>query len=91
MLVRHGEANHNVTWSGVIVDYLEEGEKRILDTELTETGRRQAQLVAERLKTEKIDLVTSSDLRRARDTALAVASPHNIQVRTGISSAFYNQ
>ena len=82
MLVRHGEAKHNVAWSGVILDYLEDGEKRILDTELTDTGRRQAQLLAERLKQEKIDLVAASDLRRARDTALAVASPHNIQVHT---------
>ena len=56
---------------------MEEGEKRVLDTELTETGRQQAQLLAERLKTEKIDLAATSDLRRARDTALAVVSRHN--------------
>ena len=89
-MVRHGEADHNVTedqragaGSGVIVHYVEDGEKRICDTELTETGRRQAQLVAERLKVEKIDLAAASDLRRARDTALAVARlQNNIQVLT---------
>ena len=56
---------------------MEDGEWRVLDTELSETGRQQAQLLAERLKTEKIDLVATSDLRRARDTALAVVSRHN--------------
>ena len=83
VMVRHGEADHNVTesqragsGSGVIVHYVQDGEKRICDTELTETGRQQAQLVAERLKEEKIDLAASSDLRRARDTALAVVSRH---------------
>ena len=56
VLVRHGEADHNVTesqragsGSGVIVNYVEDGEKRICDTELTQTGRQQAQLVAERM------------------------------------------
>merc|ERR1711884_235423 len=90
VMVRHGEADHNVTedqragaGSGRIVNYVEDGEKRICDTELTETGRQQAHLVAERLKEEKIDLAAASDLRRARDTALAVASRHNnIQVHT---------
>ena len=89
-MVRHGEADHNVTetqragsGSGVIVHYVEDGEKRICDTELTENGRQQAQLVAERLKQEKIDLAAASDMRRARDTALAVVSRHNnIQVHT---------
>ena len=90
MMVRHGEADHNVTeaeragsGSGVIVHYVEDGEKRICDTELTETGRRQALLVAERLQQERIDLAAASDLRRARDTALAVARLHNkMQVHT---------
>ena len=90
VMVRHGEADHNVTeaeragsGSGVIVHYVEDGEKRICDTELTETGRRQAQLVAERLQQERIDLAAASDLRRARDTALAVARLHNnMQVHT---------
>ena len=89
VMVRHGEADHNVTeaqragsGSGVIVHYVEDGEKRICDTELTETGRKQAKLVAERLKLEKIDLAAASDLRRARDTALAVAEQqNNLQVR----------
>ena len=90
VMVRHGEADHNVKESqragsgfGVIDHYVLDGEKRICDSKLTETGRQQAQLVAERLKEEKIDLAASSDLRRARDTALAVVSRHsNSQVHT---------
>ena len=81
VLVRHGEADHNVTeaqrtgtGSGVIVNYIDDGEMHICDTELTQTGRQQARLVAQRLKDQKFDVAASSDLRRARDTALAVAS-----------------
>ena len=87
VLVRHGEADHNVTedqrkgaGAGVIVNYIDDGEKHICDTELTESGRRQARLVAERLKAEKFDFAAASDLRRARDTALAVASLQHIEV-----------
>ena len=81
ILVRHGQASHNVKGSEVIFNFKEEGENRVLDTDLTETGRQQAQKVAERLSQKKIDLAISSDLRRALDTALAVASRHNnIQV-----------
>merc|ERR1712154_587985 len=83
ILVRHGQASHNVKGSEVIFNFKEEGENRVLDTDLTETGRQQAQKVAERLSQKKIDLAISSDLRRALDTALAVASRHNnIQVHT---------
>ena len=84
VLVRHGEADHNVkeadrpgAGSGVIVNYIDDGEKHICDTELTQKGRDQARRVAERLREERFDVMASSDLRRARDTALAVASLQN--------------
>ena len=82
LLVRHGEAEQNLKESTAIIDFLEDGEKRLKDSELTETGRKQAELVAKRLKLEKIDLAAASDLRRARDTALTVAGQqNNLQVR----------
>ena len=75
VLVRHGEADHNVpeeqrSGSGVFVN-------DVIDTDLTENGREQARRVALRPKEERFDLVVSSDLRRARDTARAVASLHD--------------
>ena len=65
VLVRHGEADHNVlqeqrSGSGVILN-------EVIDTDLTENGREQARRVALRLKEERFDLVASSDLKRARD------------------------
>ena len=45
VLVRHGQASHN-SGSEMIFDYFQEGEKQILDTDLTQTGREQAQQVA---------------------------------------------
>merc|ERR1712154_331144 len=63
ILVRHGQASHNVKGSEVIFNFKEEGENRVLDTDLTETGRQQAQKVAERLSQKKIDLAISSDLK----------------------------
>ena len=35
VLVRHGEAEQNLKESTAIVDFLEEGEKRLMDSELT--------------------------------------------------------
>merc|ERR1712154_735883 len=75
VLVRHGEADHNVlqeqrSGSGVILN-------EVIDTDLTENGREQARRVALRLKEERFDLVVSSDLRRGRDTARAVARLHD--------------
>ena len=58
-IVRHGQTTWNI-------------EKRIqghANAELTEKGRRQGDLVAERLKDENIDIIYSSDLDRARITA----------------------
>ncbi len=49
-----------------------------LDVDLSDEGRRQAALLGERLAAEKIAAVYCSPLRRARDTAAAVASPHGL-------------
>jgi len=66
-LLRHArsEANDANVWSG-------QG-----DAPLSEAGRAQARLVAERLRQRSFDLVVSSDLQRARDTV--TASGHAIE------------
>ena len=70
--MRHGESEGNAarTFTGHI------------DSPLTETGRRQAQIVAETLAGVKVDRVISSDLSRARDTAQVIAERHGLAVET---------
>jgi len=65
ILVRHGESESNLSgrWQGHS------------DSALSETGRRQAALLARRLEHEGFDLVLSSDLSRAADTARALGRP----------------
>lgn len=72
IFVRHGEAIGNVTkvFHG------------FTDSELTENGKAQAERAAMRLKTEPIDRVFSSDLKRAYKTAQAVAKPHGLKIVT---------
>ena len=64
LLIRHGETAWNA-------------ERRLqghLDIPLNAEGERQAKLLAKALAPESIDLVVSSDLQRARQTAQAVAT-----------------
>ena len=63
LLVRHGETDWNAErrWQGHA------------DVPLNARGRDQAETLAEQLGGEDIDAIYSSDLSRARDTALAVA------------------
>lgn len=70
-LVRHGESvwNNRCRYQGQA------------DIQLSDTGRLQARLLAERLKKEKITDVYSSDLKRAYDTANILAAPHNLHVQ----------
>ena len=72
ILVRHGETDWN------IVRRIQGGDS---DTPLNETGRRQAEALAARLKDEKITAVFSSPLQRALHTAQAIASYHNLAVK----------
>jgi alpha-ribazole phosphatase len=64
LLVRHGQTAWNLEWRFM-------GQA---DIPLDETGQGQALAVAARLAAERPAVIYSSDLRRARDTALAIQS-----------------
>jgi broad specificity phosphatase PhoE len=70
LLARHGESDWNVEqrWQGHA------------DRPLTELGRQQARALADRLAAYPLDAVYSSDLRRALDTARAVAERRRLDV-----------
>jgi broad specificity phosphatase PhoE len=70
LLARHGETdwNHARRWQGHA------------DRPLTDRGRAQAADLAERLADIPLDAVYSSDLRRARETAEAVAHAQGLEV-----------
>jgi broad specificity phosphatase PhoE len=71
LLSRHGESdwNHAKRWQG------------FADRPLTDLGRRQAEELADRLEGTELDAIYSSDLRRARETAEAVARRRGLEVR----------
>lgn len=71
-LVRHGETVDNAR-------QIMQGQTQ---GELNEKGREQALQVAQRLASEPIDAVVSSDLHRAVQTAEVIANPHRLQVHT---------
>jgi alpha-ribazole phosphatase len=68
LIVRHGETKDNL--AGVI-----QGQG---PGELTELGRRQAQLLGQYLKDEPIDAVFCSDLARARETLIEILNFHSL-------------
>jgi probable phosphoglycerate mutase len=71
ILIRHGETAWNA-------------ERRLqghLDIALNPEGERQAAALANALRHEQFDLIVSSDLQRARQTADAVAALHGIPVQ----------
>lgn len=72
LLARHGESdwNRSKRWQG------------FADRPLTDLGRRQAAELAKRLEETELDAVYSSDLRRARETAEAVARVKGLSVQT---------
>lgn len=70
--MRHGESEGNA--ARIFTGHL--------DSPLTEAGRRQALAVADALASVTVDLVVSSDLSRARDTAQAIAARHGLAVET---------
>lgn len=74
ILIRHGESEANKqehhqgrtdVWS---------------NTPLSKKGRKQAGQVSERLKTEKIDYIFTSDLKRAKETAEIINKYHNKKI-----------
>ena len=69
-IVRHGQSQGNATH--VYLGHT--------DLDLSELGKEQARLTAERLKNEKIDAVYSSDLLRAHNTALPHAAMRGLEV-----------
>lgn len=67
LLLRHGESKMNK--KGIISSTLPEN----LPLGLTENGKKEIENACQKLKKEKIDLIISSDLLRARETAEIVA------------------
>ncbi len=72
ILVRHGETEWN---KGEIF-------RGLADVDLNETGRKQAELLGEYLSAGKIDLIYASPLKRAVQTAEAIAKFQKIEVNT---------
>ena len=72
LLVRHGETPWNA--EGRIQGHSDVG--------LSEKGRRQASLIAERLANIRIDAAYASDLIRCRDTARAILERHDLPLQT---------
>lgn len=70
LLTRHGQTDWNV--AGKI--------QGITDTELNETGIKQAETTREKLLTEDIDVIISSPLKRAKKTAEIIGSGRNIPI-----------
>jgi len=69
-LVRHAESQWNP-----IGRY-----QGLLDPELSERGKVQAELLGRALQKEKIDVIYSSPLKRTYQTALEIAKRHNLKV-----------
>ena len=69
-LVRHGET----------VDNASQTMQGQTQGELNERGIRQAHEFSEAWKDQEIDIVVSSDLKRAVDTAVIIAAPHGLEV-----------
>ncbi len=69
-LVRHGETDHNK--NRVIMGHL--------PTPLNETGKNQAKILADELKEKGIQIIFSSDLVRAAETAEIISSELNLPV-----------
>lgn len=72
-LVRHGETEYNR--KGIV-------QGGGIDSELNETGYAQAEALAERLSGESVDTLYASTMRRAKQTAEVLATPHEPVTKT---------
>ena len=72
ILARHGETDWNAS----------EIFRGRADIPLNEAGRKQAQLLGEYLGQEEVDFIYSSPLKRAVETAMAIASRRKLEVNT---------
>jgi len=81
ILVRHGQTPWNK-------DKIFRGSR---DIPLNDQGREEARLAGEWLKGETIHAAYTSPLSRSRETALAIAGPHGLQVQDlpGLSDLYY--
>jgi len=70
ILARHGETDWNVS----------ETFRGRVDMLLNEAGRKQAEMLGEYLGQEQIDFIYSSPLKRAVETARAIAGPRKLEV-----------
>ena len=70
ILVRHGQSEGNLVRSFL----------GHTDLDLTELGHKQAECTAEYLKNEKIDVIYSSDLKRAWNTAEHIAAKKDLSI-----------
>ncbi len=70
IVVRHGETEWNRK-------HIFQGQ---MDSELSELGLKQADAAASALADEPIDVIYSSDLGRAQQTATIICKPHNLPV-----------
>ena len=83
ILVRHGETEWNV---GEIF-------RGRIDIDLNDTGRKQAELLGEYLSELKIEAVYSGPLKRALNTAQAIACYHHleVQIAAGLNDLDFGQ
>lgn len=70
ILIRHGQSMANL--NGIFAGHT--------DMPLSDDGLKQAKITAEYLKNEKINIIYSSDLSRAYDTALEIAAYHSCPI-----------
>ncbi len=83
LLTRHGQTDWNI--EGKI-----QGQT---DIELNETGIRQAETTREKLANEKIDIIISSPLKRARKTAEIIATGRDVPIiiDKGIEERYFGE
>jgi broad specificity phosphatase PhoE len=72
VLVRHGQTDANL-------NHMLQGQS---DGELNVTGRQQVEELGRHLKDFRIDQIIASPMRRAQDTAVAIARQHQLKVKT---------